>query len=193
MKNESIMSDVFKEGHRGWNPLSSTLTEGKDRSVSSNSLVPQNKPMNTHPELSSSLKSGHMNTDGYRTGASLPAGNESDMVQDIWKRLAQLHPHGEAIPTYATNPREQQRLMTGDDSVLLREQQFQAGLQDLSDKLHRSDLHVVRDREHGLTEDVEGRSSWQGREKSNVTQLEEIQNLLKSKLDEVKSGIELVD
>lgn len=178
--NESI-SEVHKDN---LNPLSSTFTDPRDFSGTKNSSV-------IYPELQSSVDSKTRmpeNARGQNTASSLlDRGRES--VQDVWKRLSEMQTDDETTPLERQDLRIEQLTpaQSVDSSVMLRERQFQAGLQDLSEKLRRNDLYITTGQEMLLTADGGMQRSWKEDAKPGLNQWEEIQQLLKSKLDEARS------
>ena len=185
--NESVISDVHKDTNL--NPFSSTFSEAKDYSSASKNSMAYNRSKNAPSEsLSTSKSTIRADSISQRNPnvASLLSNQGGDSVHDIWQRLSQFHSDDEAIPIHGQKAREQPLNAAGsDDSVLLREQRFQAGLQNLSDKLRRSDLNNTGAQGQTPFADVNRQRSWREEELPNRNQLEEIQQLLKSKLDEV--------
>ena len=184
--NESVISDVHKDGQP--DPLSSTLTELQDYLSTAKSDLGNSRtaslPSRSTPAWNTNAHIA--DTASKRDPKSgLPSQTESS-VSDTWKRPSQLHPYAEVFPMYKQESWEQHLSShRANDSVLRREQQFQAGLQDLSDKLRQNDLYSSKAQLQVSVED-ERQERWKHEDiESKANQWEEIQQLLKSKLDEV--------
>ena len=189
--NESVISDVHKDGHPDCDPLSSTLTELQDylstaKSGLGNSRTTSLPSRSTPSAWNTNAQIGDAASKRDPSLVSFLPSQTENSVNDTWKRPSQSHPNAEVIPMYKQETWEQ-HLSTHrvNDSVLLREQQFQAGLQDLSNKLRQNDLYSSKTPQQVSVEDKRQERFKHEDEESKANQWEEIQQLLKSKLDEV--------
>ena len=192
--NESVISDIQKDYHRDLNPLSSTFTEVQDYLSTTKSSLPNSRSIGLAPgSVSTAWSISKSRTDEASkresNATSLVSVQREDSVYDVWTRPAQLLPNDEALPLRRQETqRRHLNTQLPNESILRREQDFQAGLRDLNDKLRHNDLHSSRGPERPVVDDEKRSEARQHVEEEHLkaNQWDEIQQLLKSKLDEVR-------
>ena len=119
---------------------------------------------------------------------------QDSSVNDICKQLSQFQSHGvreKHVPEVTGKMESGSSIReTLDDTLSYREKQFQTGLQELSDKLKQSrtiDQPKIEAREERPAYDVAVSRSSVGEEMTEKSNWDQIQELLRSKLDEVKT------
>ena len=119
---------------------------------------------------------------------------QDSSVNDIFKQLSQFQSHGgrdKHVPEITGKIESGSSIReTLDDTLSYREKQFQTGLQELSDKLKQSrniDQPKIEVREERPAYDFAVSRSSVGEEMTEKSNWDQIQELLRSKLDEVKT------
>ena len=192
--NESVISDIQRDYQRDVNPLSSTFTEVQDYLSTTKSSLANSRSIGLAPGLvpttwstSKSRPDEVLNRES--NAASFVSVQREDSVNDVWTRPAQFLPNDEALPV-RRQELQGRHLDTQrpNENILRREQDFQAGLRDLNDKLRHNDLYSSKGPERPVVDDEKRPEAWKHveEEHSKVNQWDEIQQLLKSKLDEVR-------
>ena len=188
--DESVISDVQKDNFRDHNPFSSTFTDVHDYlSTTKSSLANSRSSQQPSVMISSAWNTGAVRTDKaskkepYAVPVSASRTDESGSGN--WSRPRRSHDSDRYLPLYGQETWDPQ-LSThrSNDSMLLREQRLQAGLQDLSDKLRQNDLYSSETPQISVDEKRQ-ESRKHEEEAPQKSQWEEIQQLLRSKLDEV--------
>eukprot|EP00112_Aurelia_sp_Birch-Aquarium-sp1_P022903 Seg662.1 transcript_id=Seg662.1/GoldUCD/mRNA.D3Y31 product="hypothetical protein" pseudo=true protein_id=Seg662.1/GoldUCD/D3Y31 len=138
-----------------------------------------------------SHKEPDRNTKHYDRASAL----QDSSMNDILRQLTLFQSHGErdkhALEITETVKSRSSERETLDDTLSYREKQFQTGLQELSDKLKQSrsiDQPKMEIREERPAYDVAVPRSSVGEQLTEKSNWDQIQELLKSKLDEVENS-----